>query len=178
VEGEVVIAVEALKVARAAGIDIRLEGDDLVLEAESPAASDIIDLLSRNKRDIVALLRPGFEGRSAEDWHILFAKRVAIAELQCGLPRPEAEARAFECCVVEWMNRNFVVSPPGRCLACGGNDHRYDAVLPFGVEPIGRAWLHSRCWPAWHADRRTEAIAALAVMGIALPTRPAGATGP
>jgi hypothetical protein len=175
---EAVIAVEALKVARAAGIDLRVDGDDLVLEAESPAASDLIDLLARNKRDIVALLQPCSGGRTAEDWHIFFAKRAAIAEIQCGLPRPEAEARAFACCVVEWMNHNFVVSPPGRCLACGGSDHRHDAVLPFGVEPTGRAWLHSRCWPAWHADRKTEAIAALAVIGIALPTIPASTTGP
>jgi hypothetical protein len=50
-----------------------------------------------------------------------------------------AEARAFECCVVEWMNRNFERSSLGRCLACGGGDHAHDALLPHGIEPTGRA---------------------------------------
>jgi hypothetical protein len=54
-----------------------------------------------------------------------------------GLPRAEAEARAFACCVVEWLNRNFMCSPPARCLACGGRDHARDALLPHGIEPIG-----------------------------------------
>ena len=101
-----------------------------------------------------------------EGWHIFFDERTAIAELKCGLPDLEAEARAFDCCVVDWMNRSFVRSPPGRCLACGGTDHPHDVVLPFGVEPIGRAWLHSRCWPSWHADRKAQAVAALKAMGI------------
>ena len=33
----------------------------------------------------------------------------------------------------------------------------------------GHVWLHSRCWPVWHAGRKAEAIAALAAMGIAEP---------
>jgi hypothetical protein len=166
VEAEAVSAVDVLKVAQAAGIDRLLDGDDVLLEAAAPAASEIIDLLSRNKREVVALLRLRLGGRSAEGWNMLFEERAVFAERRCGLPRSEAEARAFDCCVVEWMNRNCVRSPAGRCLACGGNDHAYDAVLPFGVEPLGRAWLHSHCWPAWYADRRAEAVAALAAMGI------------
>ena len=34
-------------------------------------------------------------------------ERAGIAEFDGGLPRPEAEALAFECCVVEWLNRTF-----------------------------------------------------------------------
>ena len=30
----------------------------------------------------------------------------------------------------------------------------------------GHAWLHSNCWPSWHAGRIAEAIAALASVGI------------
>jgi hypothetical protein len=40
-------------------------------------------------------------------------------------------------------------------------------LLPHGVEPTGRAWLHSRCWPAWHAARKAEAVATLKAKGIA-----------
>jgi hypothetical protein len=164
-------AAVALKVARAADVELSLEGDDLVLEASAPPPRAILDLLSRYKRDIVLLLRLGQDGWSAEDWQTHFDERAGIAEFDGGLPRAAAEARAFECCVAEWLNRNFERSPPGRCLACGGGDHAHDALLPHGIEPTGHVWLHSRRWPAWHAGRKAEAVAALKAMGI---TPPAG----
>jgi hypothetical protein len=68
--------------------------------------------------------------------------------------------------LAEWLNRNFVPSPPGRCLGCGSDDRAHDPILPYGMESTGHAWLHSRCWPAWHAGRKAEAAAALAGMGI------------
>ena len=42
-------------------------------------------------------------------------------------------------------------------------------LLPYGVEPTGHAWLHSRCWEAWHAARKREAAAALKAMGVGKP---------
>jgi hypothetical protein len=58
----------------------------------------------------------------------------------------------------------------GDDLSCGGGDHGHDPLLPFGIEPTGHAWLHSRCWPAArYAGRKAEAVAALAAMGIATP---------
>ena len=87
-------------------------------------------------------------------------------EFDGGLPRTVAEARAFECCVVEWLNRNVECSSSGSCLACGGGDSAHDALLPNGVEPTGHVWLHSRCWHAWHAGRKAEAVAALKALGI------------
>jgi hypothetical protein len=81
-----------------------------------------------------------------------------------GVPRSDAEAQAFACCIVEWLNRNPARSPPGRCLGCGDHEHGHDPLLPYGVEPTGYAWLHSRCWQAWHAARKREAVAALKAM--------------
>ena len=78
-----------------------------------------------------------------------------------GLPRGQAETRAFDCAVVEWLNRNPVCSPPGHCLGCGGSEHTYDKLLPYGTEQTGHAWLHLHCWRAWHADRRAESVAVL-----------------
>jgi hypothetical protein len=68
---------------------------------------------------------------------------------------------APSCCVAEWLNRNPARSPPGRCLGCGEAEHAHDSLLPFGTEPTGHAWLHSRCWTAWHASRQADAVAAL-----------------
>jgi hypothetical protein len=164
VDAKAVSAAEALKAARAAGLELSLDGDDLVLDAPAPPLSEIVNLVSRHKPAIVMLLRPALDGWSAVDWQDFFDERAGIAEFDGGLPRPEAEARAFKCCVVKWLNRNLVRSPPGHCLACGGRDCPHD-----GVEPTGRAWLHSRCWPAWYDGRKAEAVAALMAMGITAP---------
>jgi hypothetical protein len=99
-------AVEALKVARAAGIHLGIDGDDLVLEASAPPHPAVIDLLSRHKAGIVSLLRSAKDGMSAEDWQVLFDERAGIAEFEGGLPRPQAEAQAFVYCVDEWLSRN------------------------------------------------------------------------
>jgi hypothetical protein len=162
---------EALKAARAAGVELRLDGDDLILEAPAPPPPEILDLLSRHKPGIVALLRPDRNGWSAEDWQVFFDERAGIAVSNNGLSHPRAGARPFDCCVAEWLNRNFIRSLPGRCLACGGSDLAHEPLLPFGIESTGHAWLHARCWPEWYAGRKAEAIAALAEIGIVAPSR-------
>ncbi|KAF0128000.1 MAG: hypothetical protein FD152_2411 [Xanthobacteraceae bacterium] len=150
---------EALKAARAAGVELCLDGDDLVLEASAPPPAAVLDLLSRHKPGIVVLLRPGRDGWSAEDWQVFFNERAGIAEFDGGLPRPEAEARAFACCVVEWLNRNFVCSPPGRCLACGGGDHAHDVLLSPWHRAARPCLAAFALLPAWHAGRKAEAVA-------------------
>jgi hypothetical protein len=53
-ESAVMSAAEALKAARAAGISLRIEGDDLLLEAPTAAPPPaVLDILSRHKADIV-----------------------------------------------------------------------------------------------------------------------------
>src|SRR5262249_36245881 len=162
-------AVAALKAARAAGVELALDGDNLALKACSAPPATVIDLLSRHKAEIVALLRPGRDGWSAEDWQAFFEERAGIAEFDDNLPRDEAEACALACCVAEWLNRNPVRSLPGRCHCCGQAGHAHDPLLPFGTEATGHAWMHSGCWPAWRSARTSDAIAALSAMGIHIP---------
>jgi hypothetical protein len=162
-------AAEAIMAARAAGVKLGIDGDDLVLEAAAPPPDTVLDLLSRHKLDIVAQLRPHQDGSLVEDWWAFFDERVAIAESGGRLPRPEAETRAFACCVAEWLNRNPVRSSPDRCLGCGTAEDADNVLLPFGIEGAAHLWLHSRCWPAWYARRKVQAFAALVAMGIAPP---------
>ena len=82
----------ALKTARALGIRVRLDGDDLELEASLPPPSTVLDLLSRHKTDILRLLRPANDGWSPEDWQFFFDERASIAEFDGGMPRAEAES--------------------------------------------------------------------------------------
>jgi hypothetical protein len=162
-------AVEALKAALATGVELALDGDDLVLSAASAPPAAVLSVLTRHKAEIVMLLRPTEDGWSAEDWQVFFDERAGIVEFDGGLPRPEAEAQAFACCVFEWLNRNPEHSLAGRCLECGDREHAHDPLLPCGVEPIGHVWLHSRCWPAWYAARKVKAASVLAAMGISAP---------
>ena len=50
-------AAEALKAARAVGIRVGVDGEELVLEASAPPPCAVLDLLSRHKADSVALLQ-------------------------------------------------------------------------------------------------------------------------
>jgi hypothetical protein len=159
-------ATEALRAARALGVELAIDGNDLLLEAASEPPAVVLDELSRHKAEIVALLRGGRDGWSAEDWLLFFEERAAIAEFDAGLSRAEAEAQAHTCCIVEWLNRNPTPSAPGRCAWCGQAESCDAVVLPYGVEPGTHIWLHAECWPAWQDTRRSQAREALARMGI------------
>jgi hypothetical protein len=159
-------AAQALNAARAAGIRLGVDDDDLTLEAAVAPPPALLELLSRYKAGILALLRPAHDGWSGEDWLAFFDERAGVAQFDGGLPREEAESRAFAYCVIEWLNRNPVRSLPGGCLGCGRAEYIHDPLLPFGTESSGHVWLHSRCWPTWHERRKAEAVAALSSIGI------------
>src|SRR5215211_9293985 len=95
----------------------------------------------------------------AEDWRAYFDERAGIAEFEGGLARDAAEARAFACCVSEWLIQNPASSQPGRCAWCGAPERRGTTILPFGAQTSGRAWLHAHCWEEWYRKRQGEAAA-------------------
>ena len=159
-------AAEALKSAQAAGVSVRMDGDDLVLEASAPPPHAVLGALSRHKVAIVALLRPTQGGWTADDWQAYREKRAGIAEASGGLTRAQAEAQALACCVVEWLNQRPAPSLPGRCAWCGRPESPSAVVLPLGTEPGTHTWLHAECWLAWHQERMADANAALRAMGI------------
>ena len=162
-------ATEALTMAQAAGIRIEVDGSDLLLKASAPPPPDLLVELTRHKTGIIALLRSDSRGWTAADWRALFDKRASTAKFANGLPRVQAEARAFACCVAEWLLRNPVRSAQAHCVHCGGGDRAHDPLLPFGTETTGHVWLHSRCWSCWHESRMAEAATALAAIGIERP---------
>src|SRR5690349_12253985 len=108
-------AVEALRAARSLGVCVGVDGDDLVLEAPAAPPDGVLDLLRQHKPSILALLRARDDGWSAEDWQAYFEERAGIAEFDGGMTRPAAEAQAFKCCIVTWLNQNPVRSTPGAC---------------------------------------------------------------
>jgi hypothetical protein len=159
-------ATEALKAARALGVELTVEGNDLLLEATSEPPAAAVEALVRHKAEIIKLLRTSGAVWSPDDWQVFSEERAAVAEFAGGLPRADAEAQAFECCVVEWLNRNPTPSGAGRCAWCGQPQTHGAVVVPYGTEPGTHAWLHAECWPAWHELRRSHAQQALMRMGI------------
>jgi hypothetical protein len=69
--GTAVSAAEALRSARATGVSVGIDGDDLVLRAPAIPATGLLDALSRHKATILAMLR-----RAAHGWQIFFNERV------------------------------------------------------------------------------------------------------
>jgi hypothetical protein len=158
--------VEALKAARASGVELAVDGDHLALKAASAPPAAVIDALSRHKAEIVMLLRPGRDGWSAEDWRARFDERAGFLEHAGGFLRVEAEVRAFECCISECLDRNPSSSPAGRCAWCGKAETPRAMVLPFGAGEH-HEWIHAECWALWYRQRREKAARALKGMGIA-----------
>ena len=156
----------ALEAARAAGIRLEADGNNLVLAAGAIPPASVLDLLKRHKVEIVRILRSAENDWSAQDWQVFLDERAGIAEFDGGLSRAEAEAQAFACCVVEWLNRHPTPFACGRCVWCGKPETPSAMVLPFGAGEH-HAWVHAECWSSWHQSRQAEAATALRKMGIA-----------
>ncbi len=161
----------ALKLAHEHGVRLGVDGSDLIMEAAREPPSEVMDTLRRHKEEIVALLAASKEDWSATEWESFYDERAGIAECVGGLPRAEAEANAFESCVVEWMKRNPGPSEPGRCAWCGAFETvGCSVIVPFGPNGSAKAgshtWLHHACWSPWRHDRRVRAIEALREFGI------------
>jgi hypothetical protein len=152
--------------ARSVGIQIAVEGDDLVLEAKVPPPTAALKLLSQNKSAIMLWLRPLEDGWSPEDWQSFFDECISNIELDEKLSRGQAEDRAFNCCVIEWLTHYPLTSSSDYCFACGVGDTGNTPLLPYGAESIGHVWLHSLCWQGWFEGRKAKAIAALTAMKI------------
>jgi hypothetical protein len=99
-------AIEALKAARAAGIRLGIDSKDLTLEAAAAPPPAVLHLVITSR---------GWNRCAVALGEAFFDKRGGVAESDGGVSREEAEARAFAWCIVEWLNRNPVRSPAGRC---------------------------------------------------------------
>lgn len=156
-------ALAVLQDARAAGITIRVVGDGLGLEAQVPPPNEILHRLVRYKPEIVNLLRRSW---SAEAWQAFFDERAGILEHECGLSPPEAEARAFKCCVAEYINQTHTASYSDVCAQCGTREAATRPLIPVGTEKVGHVWVLCNCLTHWQMVREHRAALALRDMGI------------
>lgn len=163
-------AAATIKQAQADGLTLSLTGRGTVLiKGPQPAIAKWTPILRLHKSAIMALLRTVAQPVAvwgASDWQAYFSERAAVAEYDGALPRQEAEAQAFKCCVAHWLCQHPATSEPGQCALCGRGDLAGRGLLPHGDADHGHTWLHGECWPAWYAQRRQAAVEALAGFGI------------
>ncbi len=159
---------EILEAVEAAGGALAVHGGKLKVTAPAPLPNALVNELRQHKPDILAALsrKPDRGLWGAEDWRAHFHERAAIAEHDGGLCQTQAEAMAYQCCIIEWLNQHFETSPPGVCAWCGDGDSGGGVILSFGSDSCGHTWLHSACWEPWNATRKQTAREALAGFGI------------
>jgi hypothetical protein len=144
------------------GVSLKKNGRQIVLEGPESVITDaLVDKLRELKSDLLRNLGDWDSG----DWQEYYDERASIAKFEGGAPTVEAERRAYQFCIVEWLNQNPEATTPGQCAHCRQTGQPDHVVVPFGTE--NHTWLHPECWPAWHESRRSRAIAALIAMGIA-----------
>ncbi len=160
-------AAETIRTAEASGIRLGVEGVDLILDADLEPPVDVVNAIRRHKAEIIELLAPPGDRSTAEDWRALFEERAGIAEHDADVSHTEAETRAYESCVIEWLWRHPPSAlGPERCAHCGqplGEPGRNG--VPFLTGDGGHVWLHDTCHAPWMAKRRTKAVAALVPFG-------------
>ncbi len=158
---------------RAAGGRVMMIEGRLKVRAPLPLPDKLVAEPRLQKAEVMAFLQDRKAAWTPEDWRAHFDERAGIAERDGRLPRADAERRAYECCVMEWLWQHPPpASGPERCAHCGeplGEPGRDS--LPYLTGGGGHTWLHSGCHGDWTGQRRAEAVAALAIL--ALPAIPA-----
>lgn len=160
-----------LEQARADGVEVSLSpAGKITLIGPQAATAKWTPALRECKARLLEILQAAQADTAswgAADWQGYFNERAAVAEFDGAIPRSEAEAQAYQCCVAEWLCRNPVTSDPGQCAWCRRGEMPGRQVLPYGDATHGHTWLHGECWAAWWENRRQAAVEALAGFGIA-----------
>ncbi len=85
-----------------------------------------------HKPEIVALLRPGRDNWSGEDWLVFSVERAGIVEFDGGCRGP-LQKSCLRMLRGRWLNRNPARSEPDSCHHCGGSAGATDKPLPYGT---------------------------------------------
>jgi hypothetical protein len=141
-------AAEALTLARAAGVRLRADGDDLLLESSAPPPPAVLDLLSRHKADIMTMLRsPPPEQRAAES----IPPQPFLANLNTQDRADAARAALAGLHVAargrppSWADLATLPSRGCFCTCCKGQRWWRECEAPKG-------WRCAQCHPPDHLD--------------------------
>lgn len=166
-------AAEVLHAARAAGLHLALDGDDLVLESEDPPARDVLNLVRSHKAEIIAEMNSPSAGnqdiyRAVVDWHGWYEERAAIRQFDGGHTRDEAERLAWSEAEDRWHRTHGERIARNLCAGC-----RRPIGLSKALDLIDGSHVHvnneNTCLIR-HGERwRGQATRALVALGLRPP---------
>jgi len=163
-------ALGVLRQLRVEGYMLTLSGPDIRVVSERKVEARTRDRIKSIKPLLVKLLTATADGWTGEDWREYFEERAAIAEHEAKLPRNEAEYRAYECAIGEWLSRNPMRSSPGRCHHCAQEQGPlFPYLTDLDIVDPGHTWMHQSCSKLWHEQRCELAKAELLAVGIDQP---------
>lgn len=158
-------AIRALEAAHAAGLAVRIEGQNLRLEAIAEPPRAVLDALRSYKTDILDLLRRTHGGWTVYEWQTYFDERAGIAEFERSYTRYDAELVAFEDCVDLLLAQDlFEGRAPGACIHCGKAASADSTAVLDVVSSNGTGLLHTACAPKWKILRRVKARTSLSFL--------------
>ena len=102
----------------------------------------------------------------AKDWKAYYVERAAIRQYDAGMSRREAELRAIEDTIAEWLRRRPIDAEPSACAWCHKQDIGQHDIRVVEYRSGGNLWAHASCWSALRATWTYEADMALHAMGV------------
>jgi hypothetical protein len=114
-------ASEVLDVARAAGLNLAVDGADLVLESSDPPPA-VLDLVRVHKAEIIAAITAASHASqetddAVVDWCDWYEERVAIRRFDGGYNREEAARLAWSEAEDRWHRMHGERIPRDPCAA-------------------------------------------------------------
>ena len=161
------LASDLIDLVRRHQVTMTAAGDKLKIAAPCKPPDDVIDALRSHRSELLAALAAETMGTAPAwdviDWKAFYDERAGIRECDGNMPRPAAEAGAYQECLFEWLNRNPPPSSPDRCASCGQSGASVE-LLHFATGTRFR--LHLRCQREWGATRVNHAKHAILAVGI------------
>jgi len=105
----------------------------------------------------------------AQDYRAYHAERSGIYEHEAHLSRRQAELRALEDCIAEWIRRRPIDATPAACAGCGKQDIGEHDIRVIEYRSGGNLWAHGTCWSTLKETWTYEADMALHAMGVTKP---------
>jgi hypothetical protein len=167
-----------LNEAHAAGLDVVIDGNKLVVRGPRRAECVARKLLAHKREVMAAVAGVGpstaapitrVDSTDAANWRELYVERAAFRQYEAGYRRDAAEQLAFGEVIELWCRHNPQHYAAGICAGCGQPLGGDVLNLPDGSQVHWEQHYEFACLIAAGLRRKERAVAALAALGLFPP---------